>query len=84
MEIMEGGVEATLAGQLSRIGHVQFADVPDRHEPGTGRVDHPRLFATLDALGYARWVGAEYHPSRRTEDTLGWFAVEAARRAIKV
>jgi hydroxypyruvate isomerase len=72
MRIMEGDVEAALAARLPLVAHVQFADVPARHEPGTGTVDHARLFATLDALGYGGWVGAEYHPSRRTEDTLGW------------
>jgi hydroxypyruvate isomerase len=54
------------------IRHVQFADAPGRGEPGTGRIDFAPLFALLDQLPYDGWVSAEYKPSRRTEDTLGW------------
>jgi len=54
------------------IGHVQFADVPGRGEPGTGRLPLQALFAQLDRNGYAGWTAAEYRPSRRTEDTLDW------------
>ena len=54
------------------IRHIQFADAPGRGEPGTGRIDFPPLFALLDRLGYDGWVSAEYKPSRRTEETLGW------------
>jgi hydroxypyruvate isomerase len=72
MEIMEGLLAERLEQLLPVIGHIQIADVPGRHEPGSGRIDYPRLFALLDGLGYAGWVGAEYRPSTRTEDTLGW------------
>jgi hydroxypyruvate isomerase len=73
MQIMEGGLAPALERLLPRIGHVQIGDVPGRHEPGSGGVPYPALFALLDRLGYPGWVGAEYHPSQRTEDTLGWF-----------
>lgn len=56
------------------IRHVQFADAPGRHEPGTGRVDIAGCFARLDALGYEGWTAAEYRPSRATPETLGWLA----------
>jgi len=72
MQLMEGDLAATIERLLPHIGHVQFADVPGRHEPGTGQIDFPPLFALLDRLGYQGWVGAEYRPSRRTEDTLAW------------
>jgi len=72
LQIMEGALEGSLERLLPRIGHVQVGDVPGRHEPGTGTVPYPRLFALLDRLGYDGWVGAEYHPSRRTEETFGW------------
>lgn len=74
---MEGDLAATLRRLLPRIGHVQFADNPGRHEPGTGELNFAFLFAELDRLGYTCWVGAEYLPSQRTEDTLGW--LETAR-----
>jgi hydroxypyruvate isomerase len=56
------------------IRHVQFADAPGRNEPGTGRVDIAGCFARLDALGYEGWTAAEYRPSRRTAETLGWMS----------
>ncbi|MGH8149049.1 MAG: hydroxypyruvate isomerase family protein [Steroidobacteraceae bacterium] len=56
-----------------RVEHVQFADCPGRHEPGTGTLPFDRIFSAIDASGYDGWVGAEYHPSSsRTADTLGW------------
>ena len=63
---------AIVREHLPRIGHIQVADHPGRHEPGTGRIDFEAFFAALDSLGYAGWVGCEYVPSGRTEDGLGW------------
>jgi hydroxypyruvate isomerase len=56
------------------VRHVQFADAPGRHEPGTGRVDIAGCFARLDALGYEGWTAAEYRPSKPTAETLAWLA----------
>jgi hydroxypyruvate isomerase len=58
--------------QLSRIHHVQFADNPHRHEPGTGSLDFTRIFRTIRDGGYDGWVGAEYHPIAATTAGLGW------------
>ena len=74
MEIMEGRLIARLEEILPRIGHIQFADHPGRHEPGTGAIDYPAVFSALDRLGYDGWAAAEYRPSRVTEETLGWMA----------
>ena len=74
MEIMEGRLIARLEEILPRIGHIQFADHPGRHEPGTGTIDYPAVFDALDRLGYDGWAAAEYRPSRATEETLGWLA----------
>ena len=71
-QVMEGDLARTLETHLARIGHVQFADNPGRHEPGTGEIHFPFLFSHLARLGYACWVAAEYKPSGRTEDSLGW------------
>ena len=54
------------------VAHIQFADHPGRHEPGTGTLDFVRIFGQIDASGYAGWVGAEYHPSVGTPESLGW------------
>ena len=72
MQIMEGDLACTLERLLGRIGHVQIADVPDRHEPGTGEINFEFLLAHLDRLGYSGWVGCEYNPSVETLASLTW------------
>lgn len=69
---MEGELAGTLRRHLSRIGHVQLADNPGRHEPGTGEMNYRFLFAELDRLGYGGWVGCEYKPAASTVAGLGW------------
>ena len=68
----EGELAATLQKHLARIGHVQVADNPGRHEPGTGEINFKFLLAHLDRIGYTGWVGCEYRPAGRTEDGLHW------------
>jgi hydroxypyruvate isomerase len=68
----EGEIAATLAACISRIGHVQIADNPGRHQPGTGEINFPFVFSELDRLGYAGYVGLEYIPSPDTLSSLGW------------
>jgi hydroxypyruvate isomerase len=72
LQLMEGELAASLERLVRLIGHIQIGDVPGRHEPGSGEIPYPALFALLDRLGYRGWIGAEYRPSTRTEDTLGW------------
>jgi hydroxypyruvate isomerase len=72
MQRMEGDLASTLRAHLPLIGHIQLADVPGRHEPGTGEINFPFLFRHLDVLGYAGWVGCEYTPLGNTVDGLGW------------
>ncbi len=72
MQIMEGDLIETVRRLLPSIAHIQFADTPGRNEPGTGEINYPFLFEMLDELGYQGWAGAEYYPSKRTEDTLEW------------
>jgi hydroxypyruvate isomerase len=64
-----------LAGR--RLGHVQFSDLPGRGEPGAGTLDFKALFAAAEAAGYRGLFAAEYTPTRRTEDTLGWMTALA-------
>jgi len=68
----EGELAATLAANLHRIGHIQIADNPGRHQPGTGEIRFPFLFSELDRLGYAGFVGLEYVPSPDTLGSLAW------------
>jgi hydroxypyruvate isomerase len=74
MQIMEGDLTRTLERHASHIGHVQIADAPDRHEPGTGEINYDFLLRRLDEVGYRGWVGLEYNPAGRTADGLKWLA----------
>ncbi|MBI5901480.1 MAG: hydroxypyruvate isomerase [Rhodocyclales bacterium] len=71
-QVMEGDLARRLEENLPRIGHIQLADNPGRHEPGTGEINFPFLFAHLDRLGYSGWIGCEYRPSAATGDSFGW------------
>ncbi len=74
--------EPDLAGAIAKaadmIGHVQFADHPGRHEPGSGGIDFAAAFAALRRAGYRDTISAEYRPAGPTRDGLGW--MEAVRR----
>ncbi len=72
MQIMEGDLARTLQRDLPRIAHVQIADNPGRHEPGSGEINYPFLFDWLDRIGYTGWVSAEYIPAGETTAGLGW------------
>jgi len=74
-QIVEGDLATKLRRYLpnGRVGHLQIAGVPERHEPDVGELHHPYLFALLDELGYAGHVGCEYRPRAGTSAGLGWF-----------
>jgi len=72
MQIMEGDLARTIEENLAKIAHIQVSDNPGRHEPGTGEINFPFLFAFLDRIGYAGFVGAEYRPAGGTLEGLGW------------
>lgn len=74
-QVMEGDLARTLAATLPRIGHIQLADNPGRHQPGTGEINFPFLLRHLKALGYAGWIGCEYVPTGPTEDSFAWMSV---------
>lgn len=72
MHRMGEDVTGLLDRHLDVIGHIQVADAPGRHEPGTGEIDVAGVFAQLDRLGYRGWVGCEYNPATTTDDGLDW------------
>lgn len=72
--LTEGDVLGKLERYLPMIGHVQIAAVPNRAEPDEGELDYKTVFRALDALGYAGWVGCEYHPRGETDAGLAWTA----------
>jgi hydroxypyruvate isomerase len=69
----------TFNAYKDRIGHIQFADAPGRHEPGTGDIDFEAIFAAIDASGYDGWINGEYAPAGETEEGLAWLETFAAR-----
>ena len=71
-QMMEGNLATTLQTRLPRIGHIQLADVPGRHEPGSGEINFAFLFSALVRASYAGWIGCEYLPSAGTEASLSW------------
>ncbi len=72
MQIMEGNLARTLIEHQGTIGHIQLADNPGRHEPGTGEVNYKYLLKHIDDIDYEGWVGCEYVPTTTTEAGLGW------------
>ncbi len=81
MQRMEGELADTIRRHFPLIRHVQLADVPGRHQPGTGEINFPFLFGLLDELGYEGWVGCEYLPQGDTQASLGWLHEERKRHA---
>lgn len=71
-QIMQGDLAETYKRLKAKIAHVQLADNPGRHEPGTGEINYPYLFNMLDAEGYDGFIGCEYKPSAGTTEGLGW------------
>ncbi|MEO6186329.1 MAG: TIM barrel protein [Steroidobacteraceae bacterium] len=72
MQIMEGDLMCSIERLLPWIGHIQIADNPGRHEPGTGEIAFERLLPHIDALGYDGYIGCEYLPAAGTSDGLHW------------
>jgi hydroxypyruvate isomerase len=69
-------LDAVIAKHTPRMGHVQIADAPGRHEPGTGKLELDRYLSDLQAAGYAGYVALEYIPSTTTEDSFDWLSRE--------
>lgn len=72
MQRMEGNLIDSIRRHLPVIGHVQIADAPDRHEPGTGEINYTNVLAALDEAGYGGYVGLEYRPRTTVEESLAW------------
>lgn len=70
----EGDVIERLHAVSPLIGHIQFAGVPDRSDPGTGDVDYRSVFAEIDRLGWTTPLGAEYRPVGDTDASLEWMS----------
>jgi hydroxypyruvate isomerase len=71
-QIDEGDLIATFRTNSARILHLQVADPPSRHEPGTGEIGWRAVFDAIHRSGYQGWIGCEYSPAAQTEDGLRW------------
>jgi len=75
-QVEEGDLATRIRNYMSekpcRIGHMQIAGVPDRHEPNTGEVNYPYVFDVIDEAGYTGWIGLEYIPLAGTSEGLSW------------
>ncbi len=70
----EGELTATIRKHFQQIGHIQIADNPGRHQPGTGEINYKFLLQELDALGYEGYVSLEYVPEPDTLTSLNWIS----------
>jgi hydroxypyruvate isomerase len=72
MQRMEDRVAETIRQNVHEIGHIQIADTPGSHEPGTGEIDWREVFGAIEDSGYNGFVGLEYVPSTTADDSLRW------------
>jgi hydroxypyruvate isomerase len=63
---------AFIRQHAKKIGHIQIADCPGRAQPGTGVIDFDELFKAIAQSSYSGWCGAEYKPSKLTQDSFTW------------
>ncbi|WP_020122004.1 hydroxypyruvate isomerase family protein [Streptomyces canus] len=71
-QIDEGDLIRTFEKHRGIALHLQIADVPERHEPGTGEIAYSTLFRVIESSGYDGWIGCEYRPATETAAGLTW------------
>ncbi|MDK2821648.1 MAG: hydroxypyruvate isomerase [Clostridia bacterium] len=72
MQRMEGELIGTLKQLGNKVGHIQIADNPGRHQPGTGEINYKYVLESIDSMGYKGYIGLEYIPHPNTETSLKW------------
>ena len=70
MQLNEGSLCDNLRAYADQLGHIHVADAPGRHEPGTGEIHYPAVFACLEEIGYAGLVGYELFPKITTAEAV--------------
>ena len=69
-QVTEGNLIANITDHAELIGHFHAADVPGRHEPGTGEINYANVLAAISETGYEGYIGLEYEPTGPTGQTL--------------
>jgi hydroxypyruvate isomerase len=77
LQISEGNLTQSFRAHVAEIGHVQIADAPGRHQPGTGEINYPFVLGAIEETGYEGFVGLEYIPHGYTDEALAWLPREA-------
>jgi hydroxypyruvate isomerase len=72
-----GNLLEKLEKNIDLVGLIHVADVPGRHEPGTGEIDYGAVYRTLGRLGYKQWIAMEYYPTSEPVASLTKARVEA-------
>jgi hydroxypyruvate isomerase len=70
LQIMEGNIIENLSNNVDMVGYIHIADVPGRHEPGTGEINYKNIFKQLKNIKYQGFLGFEYEPVKSTIDSL--------------
>ena len=78
-QMTEGNLITRLNRLYPHVGHIQISDVPGRHQPGTGEINYPAIFAAIERLGYAGPIGLEYRPLGESDASLAWLPLDARR-----
>lgn len=78
----EGNLIERLRHSLPYAAHVQIADVPGRHEPGTGEINFDKVLEALEHLGWEGWIGCEYFPSNSTASSFTWLTGRVTSHAV--
>ena len=78
-----GNLLEKLEQGFDQIGLIHVADVPGRHEPGSGEIDYTVVYRRLASLGYKHWIAMEYYP---TQDPIASLRStrEAAQAAMRL
>jgi hydroxypyruvate isomerase len=74
MQRAEGNLTQTILEHLPLIDHVQIADSPGRHQPGTGEINYRFILRELVEARFDGWVALEYQPLGSTVDSLAWLS----------
>jgi hydroxypyruvate isomerase len=68
--VMEHDIKQIIKRYLPEIGYIHIADIPGRHEPGTGKIDWKEILELLKAERYDGFVGFEYSPAHDSDESL--------------